>query len=45
MSDRLEAVVVDIIEGVRGALNKHDVTFDEYKLAPAVAAHAVAAAE
>jgi chlorocatechol 1,2-dioxygenase len=27
----LEAVVADIVEGVRGALVKHDVTFDEYR--------------
>ena len=30
-SKRLEAVVADIVEGVRGALVKHDVTFDEYR--------------
>jgi chlorocatechol 1,2-dioxygenase len=31
MSKRLEAVVADIVGGVRGALVKHDVTFDEYR--------------
>lgn len=31
MNKRLEAVVADIVEGVRGALVKHDVTFDEYR--------------
>nr|CAF32818.1 chlorocatechol 1,2-dioxygenase [Sphingobium herbicidovorans] len=31
MSNRLEAVVADIVEGIRGALMKHDVTFDEYR--------------
>jgi chlorocatechol 1,2-dioxygenase len=31
MNKRLEAVVSDIVEGVRGALTKHDVTFDGYR--------------
>jgi hypothetical protein len=31
MNKRLEAVVADIVEGVRGTLTKHDVTFDEYR--------------
>jgi chlorocatechol 1,2-dioxygenase len=31
MNKRLEAVVADIVEGIRGALTKHDVTFDEYR--------------
>jgi chlorocatechol 1,2-dioxygenase len=31
MSSRLEVVVADIVEGIRGALTKHDVTFDEYR--------------
>jgi chlorocatechol 1,2-dioxygenase len=31
MNKRLEAVVFDIVEGVRGALTKHDVTFDGYR--------------
>jgi chlorocatechol 1,2-dioxygenase len=31
MNKRLEAVVSDIVEGVRGALTKHDVTLDGYR--------------
>jgi chlorocatechol 1,2-dioxygenase len=31
MNERLEAVVAGMVEGVRGALTKHDVTFDEYR--------------
>jgi chlorocatechol 1,2-dioxygenase len=31
MGNRLEAVVADIVEGIRGALTKHNVTFDEYR--------------
>ena len=31
MNKRLEAVVSDIVEGVLGALTKHDVTFDGYR--------------
>jgi chlorocatechol 1,2-dioxygenase len=30
MNKRLEAVVSDIVKGVRGALTKHDATFDGY---------------
>jgi chlorocatechol 1,2-dioxygenase len=31
MNKRLEVIVADIVEGIRGALTKHDVTFDEYR--------------
>ena len=33
MTNRLDAVVSSIVEGVRGALKEHDVTFDEYRQA------------
>lgn len=31
MDNRINAVVTDIVEGIRDALRKHDVTFDEYR--------------
>jgi hypothetical protein len=47
MNKRLEAVVADIVEGVRGALTKHGgvrIIEDNFKLASAVVASAATAA-